>query len=125
MQNPAVGRDARLRGEQDFKRAHRPRRGRGIGLLQCRRFALGPRRRAARALRHRLIHHREKKERPATMTASTVNDSLTPLDISQAVLEGEENPNIARPLTPKEQAARGVRAEPGRRARLQRALRSP
>jgi hypothetical protein len=59
------------------------------------------------------------------MTATTVNDSLTPLDISQAMLEGEENPNVARPLTPKEQAARGVNPEPGRRARLQRALRSP
>ncbi|WP_198086781.1 hypothetical protein [Variovorax sp. E3] len=60
------------------------------------------------------------------MTASTaINDSLTPLDISQAVLEGEENPNVARPLTPKEQAARGVGNEPRRRARLQRALRSP
>ncbi|WP_285411163.1 hypothetical protein [Variovorax sp. efr-133-TYG-130] len=59
------------------------------------------------------------------MTASTVNDSLTPLDISQAVLEGEENPNVARPLSPKEQAATGVAQEQGRRARLQRALRSP
>ncbi|MBB3642047.1 hypothetical protein [Variovorax atrisoli] len=59
------------------------------------------------------------------MNASTANDSLTPLDISQAVLEGEENPNAARPLTPKERAARGMRAEPGRRARLQGMLRSP
>ncbi|WP_418129100.1 hypothetical protein ABL849_23005 [Variovorax sp. 375MFSha3.1] len=59
------------------------------------------------------------------MTASTVNDSLTPLDVSQAVLEGEENPNTMRPLTPKEHAARGMRAEPGRRARLQSVLRSP
>lgn len=65
-----------------------------------------------------------------TMPATITDESLTPLDISQAVLEGEENPNVARPLTPKEQAARGAdiganAASLGRRARLQRALRSP
>ncbi len=59
------------------------------------------------------------------MTATTVDDSLTPLDVSQAVLEGEENPNVARPLTPKEHAARGMSSETGRRARLQSLLRSP
>lgn len=63
------------------------------------------------------------------MPASIADDALTPLDISQAVLEGEENPNVARPLTPKEQAARGSatagNATLGRGARLKRALRSP
>jgi len=51
---------------------------------------------------------------------------LTPLEISQAMLESEENPNTARPLTPLEQAASGV--APGRAARrspLARALCSP
>jgi len=41
------------------------------------------------------------------------------------VREGEENPNAARPLTPKERAARGLHAEPGRRARIRGMLRSP
>ncbi|WP_409170915.1 hypothetical protein [Variovorax sp. H27-G14] len=54
---------------------------------------------------------------------------MTPLDVSQAMLEGEENPNVARPLTPKEQAARGAPAgndtELSNGARLLRALRSP
>lgn len=63
------------------------------------------------------------------MPASIADESLTPLDISQAVLEGEENPNVARPLTPKEQAARGAAnghdAALGKRARLMRTLRSP
>jgi hypothetical protein len=63
------------------------------------------------------------------MPASIADESLTPLDISQAVLEGEENPNVARPLTPKEQVARGAAVggdnAPGRGARLKRALRSP
>lgn len=68
------------------------------------------------------------------MPASITDDMLTPLDmtpldVSQAMLEGEENPNVARPLTPKEQAARGATAgndlELSNGARLLRALRSP
>lgn len=63
------------------------------------------------------------------MPASITDDTLTPLDVSQAVLEGEENPNVARPLTPKEQVARGALAAGegarGRGARLKRALFSP
>lgn len=63
------------------------------------------------------------------MPASIADESMTPLDISQAVLEGEENPNVARPLSLKEQAAQSAANADdgtlGKRARLMRALRSP
>lgn len=54
-------------------------------------------------------------------------EELTPLEISQAMLGGEEDPNTARPLTPLESAATGSQ-QPGRdgeRSRLSRALHSP
>jgi hypothetical protein len=54
-------------------------------------------------------------------------EELTPLEISQAMLGGEEDPNTARPLTPLESAATGSQL-PGRygeRSRLSRALHSP
>ena len=54
-----------------------------------------------------------------------VADELTPLEISQAVLQGEENPNNARPLTPLEQAATGMGAGTGQRSSLGRVLCSP
>ena len=54
-----------------------------------------------------------------------VADELTPLEISQAVLQGEENPNTARPLTPLEQAATGIGAGSGQRSPLARMLCSP
>ncbi len=40
----------------------------------------------------------------------------TPLEISQAVLEGEENPNTARAITPLERAASGTPAHPEARS---------
>ena len=53
-------------------------------------------------------------------------EELTPLEISQAVLEGEENPNTARAITPLERAASGTPAKPERqRSALGRALHSP
>jgi hypothetical protein len=54
-----------------------------------------------------------------------VADELTPLEISQAVLQGEENPNTARPLTPLEQAATGIATAGGQRSPLVRMLCSP
>jgi hypothetical protein len=54
-----------------------------------------------------------------------VADELTPLEISQAVLQGEENPNTARPLTPLEQAATGIGTGGGQRSSLGRMLCSP
>ena len=54
-----------------------------------------------------------------------VADELTPLEISQAVLQGEENPNTARPLTPLEQAATGIGTGSGPRSSLGRMLCSP
>ncbi|QGW80818.1 hypothetical protein [Variovorax paradoxus] len=54
-----------------------------------------------------------------------VADELTPLEISQAVLEGEENPNTARPLTPLERAATGIGTGSGQRSSLGRMLCSP
>ena len=53
-----------------------------------------------------------------------IADELTPLEISQAMLEGEENPNTARPPTPLERAASGVGPDRAR-SRGQLALRSP
>ena len=53
-----------------------------------------------------------------------IADELTPLEISQAMLEGDENPNTARPLTPLERAASGVGTDRSR-SRWQLALRSP
>jgi hypothetical protein len=53
-------------------------------------------------------------------------EELTPLEISQAMLEGEENPNTARPLTPLESAATGSQpGMDGARSRLSRALHNP
>jgi hypothetical protein len=54
-------------------------------------------------------------------------EELTPLEISQAMLEGEENPNNARPLTPLESAATGSQQPgmDGERSRLSRALHNP
>ena len=54
-----------------------------------------------------------------------IADELTPLEISQAVLQGEENPNTARPLTPLEQAATGIGTGSGQRSSLGRMLCSP
>ena len=58
------------------------------------------------------------------LLSGPVADQLTPLEISQAVLQGEENPNTARPLTPLERAASGVGTDRSR-SRWQLALRSP
>jgi hypothetical protein len=62
-----------------------------------------------------------------TKSSNEMNgDALTPLEISQAVLEGEENPNTARAITPLERAASGTSAKPERqRSALGRALHSP
>lgn len=55
-----------------------------------------------------------------------VAEELTPLEISQAVLEGEENPNPARAITPLERAASGGDVGEGRRrSRLGRILLNP
>lgn len=59
------------------------------------------------------------------LLSGPVADQLTPLEISQAVLQGEENPNTARPLTPLEQAATGIATGSGQRSPLARMLRSP
>ncbi len=53
-------------------------------------------------------------------------EALTPLEISQAVLEGEENPSTARAITPLERVASGTPANTERqRSALGRALHSP
>ncbi len=53
-------------------------------------------------------------------------EELTPLEISQAVLESEENPNTTRAMTPLERAAAGwPPARDGTRSRFARALQSP
>jgi hypothetical protein len=59
------------------------------------------------------------------LLSGPVADELTPLEISQAVLQGEENPNTARPLTPLEQAATGIATAGGQRSPLVRMLCSP
>ena len=59
------------------------------------------------------------------LLSGPVADELTPLEISQAVLQGEENPNTARPLTPLEQAATGIGTGDGQRSTLGRILCSP
>lgn len=43
-----------------------------------------------------------------TTPTSPVPEELTPLEISRAVLEDEENPNTLRAVTPLERAATGV-----------------
>ncbi|MDH6590383.1 hypothetical protein M2165_000272 [Variovorax sp. TBS-050B] len=61
----------------------------------------------------------------ANAPAGSSADELTPLEVSQAVLESEENPNTARPLTARERAASGWQPGDGERSRFARALRSP
>jgi len=53
-----------------------------------------------------------------------IADELTPLEISKAMLESEEDPNTARPLTPLGQAASGL-APRRTRSSWALALRSP
>ena len=53
-------------------------------------------------------------------------DELTPLEISRAILEGEENPNTLRAITPLEHAASGAaNGDEQQRSRLGRFMRSP
>lgn len=44
----------------------------------------------------------------ATILSEPGSAELTPLAVSQAALEGEENPSPARMITPKERAASGI-----------------
>ncbi len=43
-----------------------------------------------------------------TLLSRPSADELTPLAVSQAALEGEENPNPTRAITPQERAASGM-----------------
>lgn len=53
-------------------------------------------------------------------------DELTPLEVSQGALEGEENPNPMRTITPRERAASGMGYGDERRAsRIGRILLNP
>ena len=61
-----------------------------------------------------------------TSSFAPTADQLTPLEISRAVLECEENPNTLRAITPLEQAASGVDASvAGRQSALGRVLGNP
>ena len=51
-------------------------------------------------------------------------EALSPLEISQAMLQAEENSDVVRPLTPLERAATGAPPE-DERSRFSRALHSP
>ena len=62
----------------------------------------------------------------ATLSSGPSAEELTPLAVSQAALEGEENPNPARMITPQERAASGMAyADDRRQSRLARILLSP
>jgi len=61
-----------------------------------------------------------------TSISAPKTDELTPLEISQAVLEGEENPSAIRAITPLERAASGDSGEhPRQRSRIGRFLLNP
>lgn len=55
----------------------------------------------------------------------TSAEELTPLEVSQAILESEENPSAARAMTPLERAAAGRAGRDGAGSRFSRALHSP
>ncbi|MDH6165022.1 hypothetical protein M2282_000150 [Variovorax boronicumulans] len=60
-----------------------------------------------------------------TTLSGPAADELTPLEISRAVLEAEENPNELRAITPLERAASGETNEEPRRSRIGRFLLNP